>query len=47
MKTREILDYLYCLGSEYGIKETDMRLLCTQLGVDYRDLLKHSVATTA
>lgn len=47
MTTPDILDYLYCLACEYSIKETDMRLLCTQLGVDYRDLLNHTVATTA
>lgn len=43
MKLPEILDFLYSLGSQYDITEADMRLLCTQLGVDYRDLLAHSI----
>jgi hypothetical protein len=43
MRTNEVLDFLYCLGSQYDISEADMRLLCTQLGVDYRDLLNHSI----
>lgn len=41
MRTREILDYLYVLGCQYDIEAIDMRMLCTQLGVDYRDLLNH------
>jgi len=42
MKTREILDWLYVLGCQYDIEAIDMRMLCTQLGVDYRDLLNHT-----
>jgi hypothetical protein len=39
---REMLDFLYCLGCEYSIKDDDMKTLCTQLGVDFNQLQNHS-----
>ena len=46
MTTTVILDYLYCLGSQYDISETDMRSLCDHMGVYWEDLMNHKTGNS-